>query len=226
MKAKDIMVTEDGRFYRLYGKTKHYLIARICEYCGEEFFTSQSAITKGYGKYCSHTCARKLGEPVNSFTLLDKEVFELENGKLYIEYSARIYGVIKECARCGCDCFVTNAQLKDKNYCSHTCALTKEEADKVTPLRKSIRTCKKYRAQRASIFKRDDYTCQICGERSGALNAHHVKRFGLICDENNIQSLEEALVCQELWDNNNLVTLCEKCHQDVHRGSRDDYDEC
>jgi len=58
-------------------------------------------------------------------------------------------------------------------------------------------------AWRDSIFTRDDYTCQVCGERGGKINAHHIepwysspsKRFSL----------------------DNGITLCESCHHDMHR---------
>ncbi len=34
-----------------------------------------------------------------------------------------------------------------------------------------------YREWRQAVFKRDDYTCQICKQKGGQLNADHIKRF-------------------------------------------------
>ena len=84
-------------------------------------------------------------------------------------------------------------------------------------LKEHIREGFKYINWRNSIFKRDNYTCQECGIRSGngkkvILNAHHVKPFYKIIDENNISTLEEADKCNELWDLNNGLTLCQQCH--------------
>lgn len=77
-----------------------------------------------------------------------------------------------------------------------------------TKIRKSF----KYRQWRSDIFSRDDYTCQKCNKRGGSLEAHHLKQFIEIIRENNIISIEEAFICEELWNINNGQTLCSKCH--------------
>ena len=69
---------------------------------------------------------------------------------------------------------------------------------------------------RTSVFKRDNYTCRICNQKSGDINAHHIKRFIDIINDNNITTSEEARGCEELWDIKNGITLCYKCHQKVH----------
>lgn len=75
-----------------------------------------------------------------------------------------------------------------------------------------IRKCFKYRQWRSDIFTRDNFNCQECGQRGGELEAHHLKQFSDILIENNIKTLEEALVCEELWNLNNGQTLCKDCH--------------
>jgi endogenous inhibitor of DNA gyrase (YacG/DUF329 family) len=55
---------------------------------------------------------------------------------------------------------------------------------------------------RKSIFKRDNYTCQFCGDYGSVLNAHHI--VPLTIDENKI------------FDINNGITLCESCHKKAH----------
>ena len=83
-------------------------------------------------------------------------------------------------------------------------------------LNEKIRKCFQYRQWRESIFRRDDYTCQKCGNRGGILNADHKKAFALIIIENNIKTIEEAIDCKEFWDVNNGRTLCEKpCHRET-----------
>lgn len=82
----------------------------------------------------------------------------------------------------------------------------------ITPLVNQIRHCFKYRQWRSDVFTRDDFTCQKCGKRGGDLEAHHLKEFNLILKANNIKTLEEALVREELWNINNGRTLCLKCH--------------
>ena len=50
---------------------------------------------------------------------------------------------------------------------------------------------------RPAVLKRDNFTCQRCGEKKGELHVHH-KKEGL-----NIFS--------------NLITLCKSCHFGLHR---------
>lgn len=86
-----------------------------------------------------------------------------------------------------------------------------------TPINKLIRTHSKYRQWRSDIFERDNYTCVWCGARNGngvfiELNADHIKPFSVIIRENMIKKIEDALLCEELWNMNNGRTLCRKCH--------------
>lgn len=82
----------------------------------------------------------------------------------------------------------------------------------LTRTNKSIRQCQKYLNWRNEIYKIDDYTCRICWERWWKLHVDHIKQFALIIKENNIKSLDEALICNELWDIDNWRTLCIDCH--------------
>ena len=87
-------------------------------------------------------------------------------------------------------------------------------------LRVIVRQCFKYRQWISDIFTRDVFTCQCCGKHGGTFNAHHVKSFSQIFEENNIKTYEEALNCSELWNINNGITLCCKCHKKEHYNRR------
>ena len=53
----------------------------------------------------------------------------------------------------------------------------------VTPIVMRVRRLFAMRLWRSDVFKRDDYTCQICGRRGGNLEAHHIKKFADVIQE-------------------------------------------
>ena len=58
------------------------------------------------------------------------------------------------------------------------------------------------------------FTDQECEDNVGGnLNAHHIKPLNKMLKEYKIKTLEQALRCEVLWNINNGVTLCEKCHK-------------
>ncbi len=60
-----------------------------------------------------------------------------------------------------------------------------------------------YKAWRTLVFERDDYTCQECGERGMYANAHHIKGV--------------AEYPELVYEVDNGVTLCERCHARVDK---------
>jgi hypothetical protein len=92
-----------------------------------------------------------------------------------------------------------------------------------TPLLKlRIRNTTKYLNWRLSILKRDNFTCKICHasvkeNKSLRLDVHHPKSLDDICTENNVSTIEQALACKELWDTNNGVSICYRCHKEVEK---------
>ena len=78
----------------------------------------------------------------------------------------------------------------------------------------------KYLNWRIAILKRDKFTCQIChtsvkDNKSLRLEVHHAKTFDEICKENNVSTVEQALECKELWNINNGISVCYRCHKDI-----------
>lgn len=86
-------------------------------------------------------------------------------------------------------------------------------------LKERLRKTFRYRQWRSDIFTRDDYTCQDCGLKGCYLEAHHLKPLQEILDGYNIKTLEVALNCEELWNINNGLTLCLKCHSKTKKHS-------
>lgn len=83
----------------------------------------------------------------------------------------------------------------------------------VTSLRMRIMNTAHYKNWRLKVFIRDEYTCQNCFGWGGTLHADHIKPFSAIIKENHINSVEMALVCNELWNIDNGQTLCVECHK-------------
>lgn len=46
---------------------------------------------------------------------------------------------------------------------------------------------------------------------------NQLKYMSVILIENNIDSIEKAIGCKELWDRSNGITLCNACHKLAHR---------
>lgn len=77
-----------------------------------------------------------------------------------------------------------------------------------------IRTSTFYNKWRRSIFERDKFTCSLCPQRGRVLNVdHYPKTFSFLLAENDINSLDDAIKCNALWDPENARTLCEDCHR-------------
>jgi uncharacterized protein with PIN domain len=155
---------------------------------------------------------------------------------------ARFKGAILECAECGKEFRVPPVRMFTAKYCSTTCAdahrndrRKKEKAKKVCPQcgktfwvfpSHSERRiycsyeCKDrsaslgvpvdshfynrtfWRNLRQKILNRDSYRCSVCGMEEGRLHVHHIvgRVFGGLDTENN------------------LTSLCGRCHRLVHYG--------
>lgn len=82
----------------------------------------------------------------------------------------------------------------------------------ITPLSARIRNLGKHTQLVQQCFERDNFICQYSGVKVDSPHAHHIKPFSKIIHENNISDMSDALMCAELWDLDNLVTLSQEYH--------------
>ena len=98
---------------------------------------------------------------------------------------------------CGC--------LKHRNFDnSHVCIGSEHGNWKggITPINVKIRKSVNYKNWLVSVYKRDSYTCQKCGQIGYNLNGHHIESFATNQDKR--------------LDIDNGMTLCNKCHRKIH----------
>ena len=76
----------------------------------------------------------------------------------------------------------------------------------ITPKNQMGRNSLAYKKWRTDVFRRDNYTCQMCGARGGNLNAHHKKPW--------------AKFPEFRFSLENGITLCHNCHKTVHGRKR------
>jgi hypothetical protein len=70
----------------------------------------------------------------------------------------------------------------------------------LTTLNNLLRGSKQYAYWRKCVYKRDNWTCQTCGKKSGIdICAHHIKPF--------------ALFPNLIFEVSNGITLCLECHK-------------
>ncbi len=73
----------------------------------------------------------------------------------------------------------------------------------------------KYGGMKTRAFKRDNFTCQICGEQNiKKLLIHHLDGNG--SSKNN----KKLLTKKQNNKLNNLITVCYKCHNKIHKPNK------
>lgn len=64
----------------------------------------------------------------------------------------------------------------------------------------------KLRSWRTAIYRRDNFTCQVCTQVGGRLNAHHIEAWSKSKNRR--------------FELDNGVTLCQRCHVNLHKQER------
>ncbi len=150
-------------------------IYQICKICGNSFYITQSGARRG-GHHCSALCYYVSLKGRISHRKGKSGVYSEETLRKMSETHKRIGN--------------RPPVLRGENHPNWRGGITSVD--------EKIRKSKEYKKWRLSVFKRDNYTCQVCGEK-GNINADHIKPF--------------ALFKELRFDVNNGRTLCVECHR-------------
>jgi len=78
---------------------------------------------------------------------------------------------------------------------------------------------------RTRIYKRDNYTCQHCGQKGGDLNCHHILPFAKIVKivlNNGLNYPDARQLIKKFHTGQCGVTLCVGCHKQLHERLNND----
>lgn len=146
---------------------------------------------RSFSKYCSANCKRIRDNKVANDKKSKKRKLSWEQ----MEHT-------KECEICGCT-FELTQKHRSQKYCSSKC---RRKAERVFGSKKDVDSKYKdeirFGGNRKKVLLRDDYTCTMCGNKRN-LVVHHIDFSGQGDNPNN--------------DLDNLVTLCRKCHINIHK---------
>lgn len=81
-------------------------------------------------------------------------------------------------------------------------------------LNKIIRESLEYKSWRKACFERDNYTCQITGEKWWDLVVHHIKPFYSLISDIDLEDYKED---DNLWGIENWITLTKEIHILFHK---------
>jgi len=84
----------------------------------------------------------------------------------------------------------------------------------ISNLNQSIRQMNEYRNWQRKMKKRD-VVCVNCGGVL-LLEAHHIIPIKMLMKKYRIKNRDDARNCKELWSTKNGITLCQRCHYQLH----------
>lgn len=201
-------------------------VTLTCQECGKEYQTWP--YLKDKSKYCSKECAQKhtlaKGQGWNKKPPVEKKEKKTSSPKNKAKAPRIIRAVTLKCKHCQAEYQVSPYRVGESNYCSRQCAGKDRFGGTKHPLygKKREDLCgennpnwnggssRDYRSHynsyeyitwRRQVFKRDNFTCQQCGQRGGRIEAHH--KIGWAEDET------------RRYEVDNGMTVCTKCHIDL-----------
>ena len=192
-----------------------------CIICGKPLYRRPYELAKA--RYVACYEHREIAK--KQFPLTDKQLKALELGRTKGDNHLRGIPKSKE----------SNQKRSEshKKYCSTHPDKVAERGKKIrgenhykwkggsSKLNISIRTMTENRKWMDAIKARDN-ACVRCGSRVN-LESHHIIPLAELIEKYNIKNREDARKTPELWNLENGITLCQKCHYTEH--GRNNYED-
>ena len=195
-------------------------ITKKCLNCDKEYhpYINYFRNKKEYTKFCSITCRNKYYKGIKLSEEHKHKVSIALKGKKRSPCTPEHRKKIS-IAKKGCKGTPCSEEIKKLFSESRRGSNGSNWKGGTSTISDRLRHSLQYNEWRKSVYERDDYACQICGQKSsGNLNADHIIPFCKIIEklrfEQGIDNLyNKALFYPLLWDVNNGRTLCIKCHR-------------
>lgn len=185
-----------GKFITGENNPNYHRVKFTCGWCGEEFSDTPSS-RKGNNTFCSSQCRTKSLSDRNAENIVEKVMVECsECGKAMYKTSRQLTLSKHPCCSIQCSNKFKSHFYVGENHPLWNKNLTLQE-------RETGRKYPEYSKWRKLVYRRDNFTCQACGDTAGGnLVAHHIL---------NYSEYKELRT-----DVDNGVTLCKSCHVKFH----------
>jgi len=181
-----------------------------CEVCGKLIIRGRDHKAFERAKFCSKNC-----------------YWKNLKGKESPNYKSELHTEEKVQCACGCGTLIPKLDKKyrirlyvnghtqigkkrpdaitilEKNRLQHKGSKHWNWKNGKTPINHLLRHTSEYNDWRKAVYKRDNWTCQMCGIKQKHPVAHHLKPF------NDYMELR--------FEIDNGITLCRSCHKKIHK---------
>src|ERR1035437_2110278 len=189
------------------------LAERRCKSCNKILINKEHRSVFYWSKrhFCNRKCERKFSlKRHQTKCLICKKLFVKSRPNGWYLYKGQVKTCSKKCAHKLC------SKNQTKNPIRYWLGKRGQESPHwkggVTLWLAEVRNLDKYKKWRLSVVKRDSFKCKECKFKGGwnkklkkriIINVDHITPFSFIIKKYNVQTIEEALKCKELWDINN-----------------------
>lgn len=216
-RIRDALIKQEFCSHKCFDKSRERKVRIVCKQCGK---SREVYLSRSKQKFCSRVCQSNF---LNSDVIIkcdfcgkEKIIKRWESktstyhfcNKQCAAWKKMVAVKIYYCIRCGKVCKKPKTIVSKAEYCINCWIELNRNKPRgefswnwkggKTSERLLIFKRKEYIEWRKKIYKRDNYTCQLCGERGHKLNAHHIYKV--------------AEAPELVHDINNGITLCYNCH--------------